>query len=53
MDEDQNRNQSNKENKGKMSRPLLFGLKLLSVEQVRRTMSLDLKIRLFSDLDNS
>ncbi|GES96184.1 hypothetical protein GLOIN_2v1521868 [Rhizophagus clarus] len=53
MDENQNRNQSNKENNGKMSGPLLFGLKLLSVEQVRRTMSLDHKIRLFNDLGNS
>ncbi|GES79035.1 hypothetical protein GLOIN_2v1521868 [Rhizophagus clarus] len=33
MDENQNRNQLNKENNGKMSSPLLFGLKLLSVEQ--------------------
>ncbi|GET03910.1 hypothetical protein GLOIN_2v1521868 [Rhizophagus clarus] len=44
MDENQNRNQSNKENNRKMSGPLLFSLKLLSVEQVRRTMSLDHKI---------
>ncbi|PKY62008.1 hypothetical protein RhiirA4_432215, partial [Rhizophagus irregularis] len=28
----QNRNQSNRKNKGKISGPLLFGLKLLSVE---------------------
>ena len=46
-------NQSNKENKGKISGPLLFGLKLLSVERVRRTMSLDLKIRPFNELGNS
>ncbi|RGB28602.1 hypothetical protein C1646_767610 [Rhizophagus diaphanus] len=49
----QNRNQSNRKNKGKISGPLLFGLKLLSVEQVRKTISLDLKIRLFNKLGNS
>jgi hypothetical protein len=53
MEKNQNRNQSNKENKGKMSGPLLFGLKLLSVKRMRRTMSLDLKIRPFIDLSNS
>ncbi|GES76503.1 hypothetical protein GLOIN_2v1521868 [Rhizophagus clarus] len=35
-----NRNQSNKENKGKMSGPLLFGLKLLSIEQHRKILGL-------------
>ncbi|CAB5202794.1 unnamed protein product [Rhizophagus irregularis] len=49
----QNRNQSNRKNKGKISGPLLFGLKLLSVERVRKTMSLDLKIRPFDELGNS
>ncbi|GBC01898.1 hypothetical protein RclHR1_43770001, partial [Rhizophagus clarus] len=53
MDENQNRNQSNKENNKKMSGPLLFGLKLLSVEQIRKTMSLDHKIRPFNDLGNT
>ncbi|POG80140.1 hypothetical protein GLOIN_2v1521868, partial [Rhizophagus irregularis DAOM 181602=DAOM 197198] len=53
MEKNRNRDQSNKENKGKISGPLLFGLKLLSVERVRRTMSLDLKIRPFIDLGNS
>ncbi|RGB33924.1 hypothetical protein C1646_761161 [Rhizophagus diaphanus] len=49
----QNRNQSNRKNKGKISGPLLFGLKLLSVERVCKTMSLDLKIRPFDELGNS
>ncbi|PKC67045.1 hypothetical protein RhiirA1_418594 [Rhizophagus irregularis] len=53
MEKNRNRDQSNKENKGKISGPLLFGLKLLSVERVRRTMSLDLKIRPFIDFGNS
>ncbi|CAB4400354.1 unnamed protein product [Rhizophagus irregularis] len=53
IEKNQNRDQSNKENKGKISGPLLFGLKLLSVERVRRTMSLDLKIWPFIDLGNS
>jgi len=38
----------------KISGPLLFGLKLLSVEQVRKTMSLEIisKIRSFTELSN-
>jgi hypothetical protein len=51
MGKNQNRNQSNKENKGKISGPLLFGLKLLNVERVQRTMSLE--IRPFNDLGSS
>ncbi|GES82320.1 hypothetical protein GLOIN_2v1775051 [Rhizophagus clarus] len=36
-----------------MSGPLLIGLKLLSVERVRKNLSLDHKIRPFNDLGNS
>ena len=46
-------NKENKENKGKISGPLLFGLKLLSVERVRRTISLDLRIHPFNELGES
>jgi hypothetical protein len=54
LEDNQNKQtKSNKKNKGRISGPLLFGLKLLSVEQVRRTRSLDLKIRPFIDLGNT
>ena len=46
-------NKSNKKNKGKVSSPLLFGLKLLSIEKMRKTVSLDLKIRPFNEFGDS
>ncbi len=48
-------NQNKRTTKGKISGPLLFGLKLLSVENVRKSMSLKVnpKIQPLSKLSNS
>ena len=44
-------NENEQTTKGKISGPLLFGLKLLSVEQVRKSVSL--KIQPLNELSNA